>query len=98
MSFLRSITTKAPRLPPSLAARFSTTPLAKKDATSGVKDTIESVNKSVGESAARGIEKGQATASLKSSVGLNKSKAEGEMNGGGEGWTREKFSGLREWS
>ena len=58
MSFLRTIATKAPRAP-SVAARFSTTPFAKKDAGSTVKDTIENVNKSVGDAAARGIEKGR---------------------------------------
>ena len=61
MSLLRTIAIKAPRAP--LAAtkhvRFSTSPYAKKEAGSAVKETIESVNKSVGEAAAKGIEKGR---------------------------------------
>lgn len=61
MSLLRTVAIKAPRAP--LAAtkrvRFSTSPYAQKDSSSAVKDTIESVNKSVGDAAARGIEKGR---------------------------------------
>ncbi|KAL9128213.1 MAG: hypothetical protein Q9175_007571, partial [Cornicularia normoerica] len=80
MSLLRTIAIKAPRAP--LAAtkrvRFSTSPYAQKDSSSAVKDTIESVNKSVGDAAARGIEKGQqATENLKSTVGINAKHAEG---------------------
>ena len=67
MSLLRTIALKAPRAP--LAAtsattvkqvRFSTSPFAKKDAGSAaVKDTIDSVNKTVGDAAVKGIEKGR---------------------------------------
>ena len=59
MSLLRTIATRAPRAP--LAAtkrvRFSTSPYAQKDSSSAVKDTIESVNKTVGNAAVKGIEK-----------------------------------------
>ncbi|KAF6219138.1 hypothetical protein HO133_004963 [Letharia lupina] len=80
MSLLRTITTRAPRAP--LAAtkrvRFSTSPYVQKDSGSAVKDTIESVNKTVGNAAVKGIEKSQqATENLKSTVGLNAKQAEG---------------------
>ena len=69
MSLLRIIATRAPRAP--LAAttatksvRFSTSPFAQKDSGSGVKDTIDSVNKTVGDAAVKGIEKGRECLSL----------------------------------
>lgn len=83
MSLLRTIAIKAPRAPLAATAaskrvRFSTSPYAKKDSGSAVKETIESVNKTVGNAAVKGIEKGQkATDTLKSTVGLNAKQAEG---------------------
>ena len=62
MSLLRTIAIKAPRAP--LAAttkrvRFSTSLYARKDSGSAVKETVESVNKQVGDAAVKGIEKGR---------------------------------------
>lgn len=64
MSLLRTIAIKAPRAPLAATAAskrvcFSTSPYAKKDSGSAVKDTIESVNKTVGDAAVKGIEKGR---------------------------------------
>ena len=64
MSLLRTIALRAPRAPLAPAAtakqvRFSTSPLAKKEAGSAVKETIDSVNKTVGDAAVKGIEKGR---------------------------------------
>ncbi|CAF9927065.1 hypothetical protein IMSHALPRED_007112 [Imshaugia aleurites] len=61
MSLLRTIAIRAPRAPlattNSVRVCFSTSPFAKKDSTA--KETIESVNKSVGNAAVKGIEKGR---------------------------------------
>ena len=67
MSLLRTIAIKAPRAP--LAAgtkcvRFSTSPYVKKEAGETVKETVEGVNKRVGEAAVKGIEKGRESFSL----------------------------------
>ena len=65
MSLLRTIAIKAPRAPLAATAtatkrvRFSTSLYARKDATSAVKETVESLNKKVGDAAAKGIEKGR---------------------------------------
>lgn len=63
MSLLRTVALRAPRAPllavASKPLRFSTSPYAKKDSGSAVKDTIDSVNKTVGEAAVKGIEKGR---------------------------------------
>lgn len=63
MSLLRTIAIKAPRAPLAATApkrvRFSTSPYARKDSTSAVKETVESVNKKVGDAAVKGIEKGR---------------------------------------
>ena len=71
MSLLRTIALRAPRAPLAATAskpvRFSTSQFQQKDAGSAVKDTIDSVNKTVGEAAVKGIEKGRKLyASLKS--------------------------------
>lgn len=62
MSLLRTIAIRAPRAP--LAAtnrvRFSSTPYTRKDSGSAVKDGIDSVNKTVGDAAVKGIEKSRA--------------------------------------
>ncbi len=66
MSFLRTIAIRAPRAPlaPITTAatkrvRFSTSPYALKDSESAVKETVDSVNKTVGNAAVKGIEKGR---------------------------------------
>ena len=69
MSLLRIIATRAPRAPLAATAatksvRFSTSPFAQKDSGSAVKDTIDSVNKTVGNAAVKGIEKGREFPSL----------------------------------
>lgn len=62
MSLLRTIALRAPRAPLAATAskqvRFSTSPFQQKDAGSAVKDTIDSVNKTVSDAALKGIEKG----------------------------------------
>ncbi|CAD6577223.1 MAG: hypothetical protein ASARMPREDX12_008271 [Alectoria sarmentosa] len=94
MSFLKTIAIRAPRAPLAVTAstkrvRFSTSPYVQKDSTSAVKETVDSVNKTVGEAAVKGIEKGQkATSALKSTVGINAKQAEGsakEMTGEAKG-------------
>lgn len=61
MSLLRTIAIKAPRAPllATKCVRFSTSPYAKKEAGGTVKETVEGVNKRVGEAAVKGIEKGR---------------------------------------
>ena len=63
MSLLRTIALRAPRAPLAATAskqvRFSTSQFQQKDAGSAVKDTIDSVNRTVGEAAVKGIEKGR---------------------------------------
>lgn len=61
MSLLRTIALRAPRAAPLAGkrARFSTSQYVQKDSGSAVKDTIDSVNKTVGEAAVKGIEKGR---------------------------------------
>lgn len=59
MSLLRTIALRAPRATITTPLRFSTSPLAHKDSGSAVKETIDSVNKAVGDAAVRGIEKGR---------------------------------------
>ncbi len=58
MSLLRTLALRAPSAAGQRAARFSTGPFLKKDSGNAVKETIESVNKKVGEAAVKGIEKG----------------------------------------
>lgn len=66
MSLLRTIALRAPRAPLVTATItkkpvrfFSTSPLAQKDSGSAAKETIDSVNKAVGDAAVKGIEKGR---------------------------------------
>lgn len=72
MSLLRTIALKAPLRAAPLAttkrARFSTSPIAKKDSSSAVKETVDSVNKTVGDAAVKGIEKGRELKSLPHSI------------------------------
>ncbi|KAL6720969.1 hypothetical protein ACLMJK_000069 [Lecanora helva] len=68
---------------------FTTSPYVRKTASETAKETVENVNKTVGDAAVKGIEKGQqATATLKSSVGVKAKEASGsaqEMTGEAKG-------------
>ncbi|KAL8833253.1 MAG: hypothetical protein Q9170_004385 [Blastenia crenularia] len=64
---------------PLARTRFlSTSPLSRKSAVDAAKDTVKSADRTISDAAVKGIEKGeQAAASVKSTIGINASKAEG---------------------
>ncbi|KAK0517174.1 hypothetical protein JMJ35_000329 [Cladonia borealis] len=93
---LRLLTTRVagPALRTSPSARlFTTTAPFKKSATETAQETIQKANKTAGEAGVAAIEKGQqASAAIKSSVGLNSKEAAGsakEMAGSTAGSAKE---------